>query len=313
MHHLATISIFSALLIGLFIFPQYAAGRSASVWSYMFVVPVFGLLTYSEVKATHWKSLLIGVISGWFIASVMTEQWLAPFPQVHWLRSFGIDTMPIAIHLFSVFTLLGAVQLKSGLLKKATVVISVIGICAYWILPQQFLFENITPLKNSTQATLIYSNGELTPMHWRREVFTDPPWREFPSIAYNEYGLAGIGHGMGLQMDPDNEARRKVLYEVQLNGSIAVIYLRISVIFAGFVGLLSCWLGKLEKPAIWTCLGAIGICYSLPPLVNVGLTVLTMGFAEAMNETSRYVFINVSLSLAALAPLLLRLPTPEAP
>jgi hypothetical protein len=312
MHRLATFCIVSALLIGLFIFPQYATGSSVSVWSYVFVVPVLGLLAYSEVNAKPLKPLFIGITSGWFVASVMAEQWLAPFPQVHWLRSFGIDTTPIAIHLFSVFALLGAVQLKYGWLKKAMVAICLVGICAYWVLPQQFLFENITPLRGGTQETLVYSNGELTPMHWRREVFTDPPWREFPSIAYNEYGLASIGHGMGLQMDPDNESRRKILYEVQLTGSISVIYLRLSVIIAALVGFLSSWLRKFEQPAVWICMATVGVCYVLPPILNVGLSLMTMGFAEAINETGRYVFINMSLSLAALGPLLLRLKSPEA-
>lgn len=312
MRLLPTICIVSALLIELFIFPQYTIGGCVRPDAgFIYIIPFLIAFWYVERKSSDWKPLLIGASAGWLVASIMSEQWLAPFPQIHWFRSLGIDTGPIALHLFSAYILLVTAFFPTGSLQKLTIGFSLIGLSLYWILPQQFLYENITPATQNISETLIYLDGELVPKHWRREVFTDPPWKEFPSVAFNEYGLASIAHGMGLQMDPDNEVRRNILYQVQLYGSIAIIYLRISVILTGLGSLLACWFTRFKKIATFLCISSIAICYILPPVMNIGLSILTIGFAEATNETGRYILINLCLSLAAISPLLLRLSPTE--
>ena len=301
MNRIAVGCMIGALLIGSFHFPQYGLARSAAVWTWAYVLPLTGLMIFSLLKSKAWQPLLLGSVGGWFVASVMVEQWLAPFPQMHWLRSFGIDTASIALHLFSIFALLGATQLTDGPLKKGLTILLFLGILAYWFLPQQFLFENIKALTEDARETLIYQNGELSSAHWRREVFTDPPWKEFPSVAYNEYGLAAIGHGMGMQMDPANEGRRAMLYTVQLYGSIAVIYLRVAAVISSFALLISIVTNRFKKFADPFFRFSVALCYVLPPLLNLLLCLAAIGFAEAEGEIGRYIWINLSLSLAAIA------------
>ena len=312
MNRISVSCMIGALIIGSIHFPQYAIGETTAIWSWAFSIPIICLMIYGNVMKKHWLPILMGMVGGWFVASVMIEQWLAPFPQIHWLRSFGIDTTPIALHLFAIFALMGITHIKNGVLKRTLGVLACLGILTYWVIPQQFLFENIRSLTQNTGETVIFQDGSLTSVHWRREVYSDPPWKEFPSVAYNEYELAAIGHGMGLQMDPDNEWRRKFLYFIQVNGSIGVIYLRVVASLLSIAFVISAILSRLQKRTASLYRSCITICYVIPPVLNLLLSAAALGFAEAEGEIARYVWINLSLTLASVGVLQLNRSYKEA-
>ena len=300
MNRIAVCCMITALLIGSLNFPQYDFGHAA-VWNWYISIPLILMLIYTHLNSKWWQPLLLGIMGGMFFSSCMTEQWFAPFPQLHWLRSFGIDNPPIAFHLFSVILILSSARIPNSPFKKLLITIGFIGLLLYWITPQQFLFENLKALSTDAKSTLIYQNGSLSSIHWRREVFSDPPWREFPSVAYNEYGLAAIGHGMGMQMDATNEGRRAILYTLQLYGSIMVIYLRVIVVISALALMLSTLFERFQRGMELFFRVCVFPCYILPPICNFLLTLASSGFAESEGEIGRYVWFNLSLSLAGLA------------
>lgn len=294
-----------ASVLGLWFLPQFVLSSGQLTFGpHSFPIPLIagGILYLLHRKRQALFFVCVGLYSGWFVTTILAEQWLAPFPQIHWLRNLGIETGYSSLHLIGVYLFVSFAVMAPSNFRKLGLGIAFAMMAQYWFMPQQFLYENLKPPTGEGFNTTIFLDGVLQTYHWRREVFSDPPIYEFPSLAYNEYSLASIGHGMGLEMDPDNDLLRGLLYQVQLYGSIGVIYLRFGLLLLSAIFLLVSLLTRLQTRFVSVVRWSFSMAYLFPPLLNIVLCLLSVNFAESEQETARYLSINTVLFLASLGP-----------
>ncbi len=229
----------------------------------------------------RWTGGLALGVALWLMYSRFAGHGPVLFPAVDWIRLRGMELWPGLLNAVGMLLLVFAWTSAKvpRRLERISVGLGAVLVIAYWLFPQHFMIERLSPPSVGGDTIPVVVDGVYDHRRWDRQGEPGVPILEVSSVLSNEQRLSamahGIGHGMALQNAEgidDATARvqgriRSTLWAVQRALLMLVVMGGVFVALLAALALAQSLRGR-SMPKKQTAGYLVAVVLLLPPVVN---------------------------------------------